>query len=86
ATGKYIQRMSNYCTGCRFNPAIRLGPSACPFTTLYWDFLQQHEPTLAKNPRVVMQVRNLQRLTPEEKDAIHLQATQIREACAPKPL
>ena len=56
ASGKYIQRMSNYCTGCRFDPAERTGPRACPCTTLYWDFLLQHEPSLAKNPRIVMQV------------------------------
>ncbi len=82
ATGKYIQRMSNYCAGCRFNPAERIGPRACPFTTLYWDFLLQHEPSLAKNPRIVMQVRNLKRLTAEEKDAIQEKAAQVREACA----
>ncbi len=82
ATGKYIQRMSNYCTGCRFDPAERTGPRACPFTTLYWDFLLQHEPSLAKNPRIVMQVRNLKRLTSEEKEAIQEQAAQVREACA----
>jgi deoxyribodipyrimidine photolyase-related protein len=84
ATGKYIQRMSNYCTGCRFDPAERTGPRACPFTTLYWDFLLQHEPSLAKNPRIVMQVRNLKRLSAEEKEAIQQQAARVREGCAVK--
>ena len=84
ATGKYIQRRSNYCTGCRFDPAQRTGPRACPFTTLYWDFLLQHEPTLAKNPRIVMQVRNLKRLNAEEKEAIQDQAAQVRKVCAAK--
>lgn len=82
ASGKYIQRMSNYCLGCRFDPAVRTGPRACPFTTLYWDFLLQHEPVLAKNPRVVMQVRHLARLTAEEKNAIRKQAQQVRKTCA----
>ena len=81
ATGKYIQRMSNYCTGCQFDPALRTGPRACPFTTLYWDFLLQHEESLAKNPRIVMQVRNLKRITAEEKEAIQEQAAQVRQAC-----
>ena len=81
ASGKYIQRMSNYCTGCRFDPAERTGPRACPLTTLYWDFLLRHEPTLAKNPRIVMLVRNLQRLTTEEKAAIREQAGQVRQDC-----
>ncbi len=85
ASGKYIQRMSNYCTGCRFDPAERTGPRACPFTTLYWDFLLRHETALAKNPRIVMQVRNLKRLTDEQKEAIRDQAGQVRAGCGVKP-
>ncbi len=78
ATGKYIQRMSNYCAGCRFDPAEATGPKACPFTTLYWDFLLQHEPMLRKNQRMAMQVRNLARLDDARRDAIQKQAAKIR--------
>ncbi len=82
ATGKYIQRMSNYCSGCRYNPAESTGPTACPFTTLYWDFLLQHEPAMRKNQRMVMQVRNLTRLDETKRDAIRTQASQLRQAQA----
>ncbi len=78
ATGKYIQRMSNYCAGCRFDPAEATGPKACPFTTLYWDFLLQHEPMLRKNQRMAMQVRNLARLDEPRRAAIRQQAAKIR--------
>ena len=78
ATGKYIQRMSNYCAGCRFDPAEATGPRACPFTTLYWDFLLRHEPMLRKNQRMAMQVRNLARLDDGRRDAIHKQAGNLR--------
>lgn len=59
ASGKYIQRMSNYCDGCRYDPAKSSGPSACPFTTLYWDFLERNESKLRSNPRMRMQLKNL---------------------------
>ena len=78
ATGKYIQRMSNYCAGCRFDPAEATGPRACPFTTLYWDFLLRHEPMLRKNQRMAMQVRNLARLDDGRRDAIQKQAGNLR--------
>jgi deoxyribodipyrimidine photolyase-related protein len=78
ATGKYIQRMSPYCKGCRYDPGQREGEQACPFTTLYWDFLMQHETLLAKNPRMALQVKNLARLTVEQKQAVLTRAAAIR--------
>jgi deoxyribodipyrimidine photolyase-related protein len=77
ASGKYIQRMSNYCQGCRYDPAESTGETACPFTTLYWDFLMRHEAMLAANPRTVMQVKNLNRLSNEKKSAIRSQAKRL---------
>jgi deoxyribodipyrimidine photolyase-related protein len=78
ATGKYIQRMSNYCAGCRYDPGQRTGPSACPFTTLYWDFLLRHEKRLARNQRMAMQLKNLARLTEADRLVIREHAGQIR--------
>jgi deoxyribodipyrimidine photolyase-related protein len=74
ATGKYIQRMSNHCKGCRFDPAQSTGGEACPYTTLYWDFLLRHEARLAKNPRMALQVKNLARLDAEKRALIMEQA------------
>lgn len=78
ASGKYIQRMSNYCQGCRYNPAQSTGPEACPFTTLYWDFLIRRENLLSSNPRMLPQVRNAARLSPETRSVIQLQAETLR--------
>jgi deoxyribodipyrimidine photolyase-related protein len=78
ATGKYIERMSDHCRGCRYRPAERTGERACPFTTLYWDFLMRHEALLAANPRMALQVRNLARLTDAEKAAIGERAGALR--------
>jgi len=79
ATGKYIQRMSNYCDGCRYEPADSTGETACPFTTLYWDFLMRHEKQLARNPRMALQVKNLARKNSGEKSAIRRRANELRE-------
>ena len=78
ATGKYIERMGNHCQRCRFKPAERTGPQACPFTTLYWDFLARHQAVLAKNPRMALQVKNLARLSPAESQAIAERAQAVR--------
>jgi deoxyribodipyrimidine photolyase-related protein len=78
ATGRYIERMGNHCRGCRYDPAQRTGEKACPFTTLYWDFLGRHEALLAKNPRMALQVRNLARLAPAERQAVGERAAAIR--------
>ncbi len=80
ASGKYIQRMSNYCSGCRYDPAESTGPSACPFTTLYWDFLLRHEATLRLNQRMSMQVRNLARLDDQKREAIRSSAANLRKS------
>jgi len=63
AGGAYISRMSNYCKGCVYDPKLRVGESACPFTTLYWDFLDRHRETFAKNHRMSQQVLGLNRLS-----------------------
>ena len=69
AGGAYISRMSNYCKGCAYNPKLRTGDTACPFTTLYWDFLDRHKETFVKNHRMSQQVFGLNRLSdlPEVK-------------------
>ena len=70
AGGAYISRMSNYCKPCVYNPKLRTGEDACPFTTLYWDFLDRHKETFAKNHRMSQQVFGLKRLSdlPELKE------------------
>lgn len=70
AGGAYISRMSNYCKPCVYNPKLRTGETACPFTTLYWDFLDRHKETFAKNHRMSQQIFGLKRLSdlPELKE------------------
>jgi len=60
--GAYINRMSDYCGDCRFNPRYRVGETACPFTSLYWDFIARHAELLGPNPRMARAVRSFERL------------------------
>jgi deoxyribodipyrimidine photolyase-related protein len=78
ATGKYIQRMGGPCSDCRYDPTQREGERACPYTTLYWDFLMRHEPLLAKNARMALQVKNAARLSDAQRQAVKLRAGAIR--------
>jgi deoxyribodipyrimidine photolyase-related protein len=82
ASGRYIDRMSNYCKSCRFEPTERIGDRACPFTTLYWDFLLQHETALRSNRRMDMQLKNLKNLSPAERKQIRAAAAALRERVA----
>jgi deoxyribodipyrimidine photolyase-related protein len=63
AGGAYISRMSNYCKGCEYDPKKRTGDDACPFTTLYWDFLDRHAEEFKKNHRMAQQYFGLNRLS-----------------------
>lgn len=65
ASGRYIKRMSDYCDGCRYDPAQAQGPKACPFNYLYWDFVARNAGILRSNPRMGMVLRNLERMPPE---------------------
>jgi deoxyribodipyrimidine photolyase-related protein len=78
ASGRYIERMSNYCRGCRYDPATAIGDRACPFTTLYWDFLDRHRERFAKHPRVGLQWRNLARLDAATLARIRREAAGLR--------
>lgn len=78
ATGSYINRMSNYCAECRFNPKKAHGDEACPFTTLYWEFLFRHRESLEKNQRMGFQIRNLDRKGSREIGKILSHAKDIR--------
>lgn len=85
ASGKYIERMSNYCTGCRYRPSERTGPRACPFTTLYWDFLLRHRETFRTNRRMSMILANVDRMTQEERVAITVSARSVRDRLGISP-
>jgi deoxyribodipyrimidine photolyase-related protein len=62
AGGAYISKMSNYCKGCIYDPKLRTGDTACPFTTLYWDFLDRNLEEFKGNHRMSQQLFGIGRL------------------------
>ena len=66
--GAYIDRMTDYCGGCRFDPKVRVGDRACPFTAGYWAFLAKHEEVLRGNHRIAQPLAGLRRL--KDLDAV----------------
>ena len=75
--GAYLNRMSDSCRDCTFDPKKRVGDDACPYTTLYWDFLDRHRDVLASNHRLSLQYGNLNRLT--DLEHIRIRASEVRD-------
>ncbi len=63
AGGAYINRMTNYCGGCKFDPKVRVGDNACPITAGYWHFLSNNQSKLAGNQRMWQAYSGLRRLS-----------------------
>jgi len=78
AGANYINRMSNYCHGCRYDPKRRLGEGACPFNVFYWDFLLRHRERFADNARMQLALKNAARVPGEERKALRAAAAQLR--------
>ncbi len=70
ASGSYINKMSNYCQGCKYSPTKKNGPDACPFNYLYWDFLARNKDKLRSNPRLGMIYKTFDRMSKDKKQAI----------------
>lgn len=75
ASANYIDKMGDFCTGCRFDHKARCGEDACPFNFLYWNFILENEEKLRANPRLGRNVLGLRHLDEEER-------RQVREAAA----
>lgn len=82
ASGNYIHRMSNFCSHCQFRPEKSFGADACPFTTLYWDFLDRHYERLKTNVRLAYQLKALaaKRAQAGTMAAIRRQAEALRRS------
>ncbi len=83
ASGAYINRMSDYCSGCFYDPRIKEGKRACPFTLLYWNFLIDNRHKLGGNRRLAMPYRNLDRIDARQRELIQMQARAFLDSLSP---
>jgi deoxyribodipyrimidine photolyase-related protein len=79
ASGKYINRMSNYCRGCAYDPEAMTSDTACPFNALYWDFLDRNRQKLRQNQRLTYMYATLDKMDADKRDAIRKKAAALFE-------
>ncbi|WP_263081314.1 cryptochrome/photolyase family protein [Endozoicomonas sp. Mp262] len=70
ASGNYINKMSDYCSGCYYQVKDKTSAKSCPLNSLYWHFMSLHRKRLEKNPRVALVYKNWDKLGKDEKSAI----------------
>lgn len=74
ASGNYVNKMSDYCKRCAYNPKERVGKDACPFNFFYWDFLDRHRNKLEFQGRMSFILGHLDRISSEQLESIRQQA------------
>lgn len=74
ASGNYINKMSNFCSGCAYDPKVSTGPGACPFNALYWDFLARHRDRFGANARMPYVYSTWDKMGPDKQAALRSQA------------
>jgi len=66
SSGSYINKMSNNCVKCHYNVKEKLGENACPFNSLYWNFLDEKKEYFKGNHRMAMMMNLLKKIKPED--------------------
>lgn len=77
ASGNYVNKMSDYCKGCKYNVKEKVGDDACPLNSLYWHFIGKNYHQLASNPRMSFPVRNWEKMPEAQKIEITEHATSL---------
>ena len=83
ASGNYIDKMSNFCPSCRYDVKKKLGPDACPFNYLYWNFMIENREKLRRNPRMGPIFKTLERMKDDRREAIVADARRFLDGLEP---
>lgn len=77
SSGAYIDRMSDYCKGCRYSVKTKTGEGACPFNLLYWQFLIRHRERFSGNPRMGQMYRTWDRMDETRRETVLAEAEAV---------
>jgi deoxyribodipyrimidine photolyase-related protein len=80
SSGSYIDRMSDLCDGCSYDVDETTGEGACPFNSLYWDFLDRNRDELGDNHRMALVYGHLDSKEREEMESIRERADAVRKS------
>lgn len=76
SSANYIHKMGDHCKGCHYDHKQRTGDRACPFNSLYWNFIDGHRDKLGNNPRMGMIYRVWDKISSEDQAVLINQADQ----------
>jgi len=79
SSAAYIHKMGNHCKTCHYNYKEKIGESACPFNSLYWNFIDEHRGLLERNPRMTMMYRIWDKYDDDMKTALLKRAAIVME-------
>ncbi len=79
SSANYINKMSDYCKGCHYKHKDKTGEKACPFNSLYWDFLDRHRDQFGNNFRMAFMYKTWDRNDGEKKAAILERAAWVKD-------
>ncbi len=67
SSGSYINKMSNYCKDCSYKVNKKNAEEdACPFNSLYWNFLDEKKEHFENNQRMNMMMSMLKKMDSEK--------------------
>jgi deoxyribodipyrimidine photolyase-related protein len=78
SSANYVNKMSDYCKGCHYNHKKKVGDDACPFNSLYWDFLDRHREQFGNNFRMAFMYKTWDRNDGNSKAAILERANWVK--------
>ncbi|MFB6194454.1 MAG: cryptochrome/photolyase family protein, partial [Halobaculum sp.] len=79
SSANYVNKMSDHCANCQYAHTKTTGENACPFNSLYWDFLKDNEEVLRGTGRMGLMYSHVDRKDDEEWAAIRERAETVRE-------